>query len=337
LLQRNMWGTLSHTGEKGVPRLLAKRASHRGIEITSNATGQTSGIKRKAVNQGLHTLEFHLTGDGTLSAHKIIMKTKAKEYSQTIISSSLQRGESSMVYNSYYMVSLSYDTYVTSLDVKECEEIQRPVVNVILPKMGVNRNTARNVVFGTSKYGGLGIDHLAAVQGFAQLQYLIGSLRTQDTTGDLYQMLLEYTQLECGTVTSILEAEFTMYEPTILTKNYHGMLEVFVTLKIHRGDIRPVGTGYGKKGRHIIDGRVQNTRHDGRTNERYQHMQNLPTGISPTGHCGPSRKYYRGTGKTREMAKQQDEQVELAGPTKATCRGMKKLGSRPLGHCIIRR
>jgi hypothetical protein len=86
--------------------------------------------------------------------------------------------------------------------------------------MGINRNTARTVVFGTRKYGGLGLDHLAAVQGFAQLQYLIGSLRTQETTGDLYQMLLEYTQLECGTDTPILEADFTMYKPTILTKNW---------------------------------------------------------------------------------------------------------------------
>jgi hypothetical protein len=86
--------------------------------------------------------------------------------------------------------------------------------------MGINRKTARTVVFGTSKYGGLGLDHLSTVQGFAQLQYLIGSLRTQDTTGDLYQMLLEYTQLECGTDTPILEADFTTYEPAILTKNW---------------------------------------------------------------------------------------------------------------------
>jgi hypothetical protein len=55
------------------------------------------------------------------------------------------------------------------------------------------------------------MDHMAAVQGVAQLQYLIGSLRTQDNTGDLYQMLLEYTQLECGTDTPILEADFTTY------------------------------------------------------------------------------------------------------------------------------
>jgi hypothetical protein len=86
--------------------------------------------------------------------------------------------------------------------------------------MGINRNTAKNVVFSTSKYGGLGLDHLEAVQGFGQLKYLIGSLRTQDTTGDLYQMLVEYTQLECGTVTPILEANFDRYEHAILAKNW---------------------------------------------------------------------------------------------------------------------
>jgi hypothetical protein len=172
------------------------------------------------MSQGHRTLGFHLTGDGTSSAHKKIMKTKAKEYSEAIIDSSLQRGETSMAYNSNYMASHSYGTAATSLDIKECEEIQRPVVNAIVPKMGVNRNTARNVLFGTSKYGGLGLDHLPAVQGFAQLKYLIGSLHTQDTMGDLYKMLLEYTQLECSTATPILEAEFTRYEPNVLTMNW---------------------------------------------------------------------------------------------------------------------
>jgi hypothetical protein len=118
------------------------------------------------------------------------------------------------------MASLSYGTAATSLDIKECEEIQRPVVNAILPKMGIKRNTSMSVVFVNRKYGGLGLDHLTAVQGFGQLQYMIGSLRTQYTTGDLYQMFLEYTQLECGTATLILEANFARYEHAILTKNW---------------------------------------------------------------------------------------------------------------------
>jgi hypothetical protein len=178
------------------------------------------GIIRKAATQGQRTLGIHLTSNGTSSAHKKIMKCKAKEYIEAIISSTLNRGEGLLAYNSYYMASLSYGTAATSLDIKECEEIQRPVVNAILPKMGIRRNTSRSVVFGISTYDGLGLDRLAAVQGFCQLQYLIGSLRTQDTTGDLYQMLMEYTQLECGTATPIPEANFARYEHAILTKTW---------------------------------------------------------------------------------------------------------------------
>jgi hypothetical protein len=73
-----VWYLIAHRWKKGVPRLLAKRASHRGIEITSKATGKTSAIKRKAVNQGHRTLGFHLIGYRTSTAHKKIMKTKAK-------------------------------------------------------------------------------------------------------------------------------------------------------------------------------------------------------------------------------------------------------------------
>jgi hypothetical protein len=54
-----------------------------------------------------------------------------------------------LAYNLYYVANLSYGTSATSLNIKDCEEIQRPVLNVILPKMGVNRNTSRSILFGT--------------------------------------------------------------------------------------------------------------------------------------------------------------------------------------------
>jgi hypothetical protein len=47
-----------------------------------------------------------------------------------------------MAYNLYNMASIPYGTAATSLNYEECEEIQRPVVNAIFPKMGINRNTA---------------------------------------------------------------------------------------------------------------------------------------------------------------------------------------------------
>jgi hypothetical protein len=79
-------------------------------------------------------------------------------------------------------------------------------VNAILPKMGIDQNTKRELVFGKMKYGGLDLTYLAAVQGYRQLYYLLGNLRSDDTSGTLYQILMD-------------SYDFDKYEKNILTPN----------------------------------------------------------------------------------------------------------------------
>jgi hypothetical protein len=54
-------------------------------------------------------------------------------------------------YGAYYMPSLAYCTPATTLSYKECEDVQRALAAVILPKMGIVRNAARKVVFGSAR------------------------------------------------------------------------------------------------------------------------------------------------------------------------------------------
>jgi hypothetical protein len=108
------------------------------------------------------------------------------------------RGGSGMAYNTFYMPSLGYGTPALTLTKQDCEEIHKPVVNAILPKMGIARSAPRAVIFGTTQFGGMGLTHLAAMQGHTRLQYILGHLRCGDARGRLMQMLLEYTQLECA-------------------------------------------------------------------------------------------------------------------------------------------
>jgi hypothetical protein len=126
------------------------------------------------------------------------MKDNAIFFGKATRRSTMWRGESSMSYNAFYMTSLGYGTPATTLTKKDCEEIQRPVVNAILPMMGIAQSAPRAVVFGTAQFGGLVLTHRAALQGHARLQYLMGHLCCGDATGHLMQMLLEYTQPEYG-------------------------------------------------------------------------------------------------------------------------------------------
>jgi hypothetical protein len=97
--------------------------------------------------------------------------------------------------------------------------MQKPVVNSILPKMGINRKAVRSVVFGTSQHGRLGLDHLATLQLYGQLQYLIGSIRCNDTTGQLARIMVEFAKLECGCIGNVCEQDYERYHGTIIDKN----------------------------------------------------------------------------------------------------------------------
>jgi hypothetical protein len=187
--------------------------------MTSRSSGHISGIKRKSPTEGHRTLGFFMTGDGTSNEHRRVMNEKGLDYAMAIRNSTLQRGECSMVYGAHYLPSLAYGTPATALSYKECEDVQRAVIAAILPKMGIVCNAAWKVVFGTVKYGGLGLDHLATIQNYLRLQYLIGHIRSKSITSKLIRQQLDYTQLEIGCSAQVLGQDFTRYSQAILCPN----------------------------------------------------------------------------------------------------------------------
>jgi hypothetical protein len=178
------------------------------------------GVTHKAPEEGHRTLGFQISGDGKCTAHKKAMKEKAILYGEFIRISTMWRGESGMAYNVFYMPSLGYGTPAMTLTKKDFEEIQRPVVNAILPNMGISRYAPRAVVFGTAQFGGLVLTHLAALQGHTRIQYLLGHLHCGEATGRLMQMVLEYTQLECGCRGNPLAQDYNNYSALLININW---------------------------------------------------------------------------------------------------------------------
>jgi hypothetical protein len=86
------WYLICHRCKNGKARLLQVKETHRGITITSRATGRTSAVKRKAVEEGHRTLGFHMSSDRKYEAHKKVMIDKAFLYSNAIRNSTMWRG-----------------------------------------------------------------------------------------------------------------------------------------------------------------------------------------------------------------------------------------------------
>jgi hypothetical protein len=113
--------------------------------------------------------------------------------------------------------------------------------------MGIASSAPRKVVFGTKQYGGLGLTHLATLQGNRRLHYMLGHLRCGDTTGELMQMLLEYMQLECGCRGNPLQQDYKNYEGMLLNKNW--ITKVWGHLSTYKATVETNGLWEPKENR----------------------------------------------------------------------------------------
>jgi hypothetical protein len=131
------WFRIAFRWKDGKAKIVQTKQSHKRINLASKSEGTTVGIKRKEPSDSHRTIGFHLQGNGKTDSHKKVMREKAESYGEANRRSILKRGDISTACNCYYMPSIAYGTPATALTFKECDDLQKPVANAILPKMGM--------------------------------------------------------------------------------------------------------------------------------------------------------------------------------------------------------
>jgi hypothetical protein len=127
----------------------------------------------------------YLSPSGDTSIATKILLEKARDYKMKIASSKLPREAALLSYNVYLLPKLGYPLPTMHLTEATCSDIQAPTLLALLPKLYLNRNMARSIVFGPLKYGGLGIHTLYSIQSIGQLTLFVGHNRANDKTATL--------------------------------------------------------------------------------------------------------------------------------------------------------
>jgi hypothetical protein len=109
---------------------------------------------------------------------------------------------------------IRYPLPVTMFTAKQCIQIQKPFVNAILPKIGLNRKTPRALVFGPKSLGGLEIMDLRVEQVAAQWETTKGHMRRLDRAGKGLYITAHDLQVQLGTTRPFYELDPTKYEYT---------------------------------------------------------------------------------------------------------------------------
>eukprot|EP00957_Ditylum_brightwellii_P188822 14372995-Ditylum_brightwellii.AAC.1 len=102
----------------------------------------------------------------------------------------------------------------------------KPFVYTIIPKMGFNRHTVREIIYGSTQFGGFQFAHLYHEQGYLALKHLLGHLREKTITGNQIMIGLSYSHLVAGSSEPYLQEATAnrSYVPTSWLSNIRTFL-----------------------------------------------------------------------------------------------------------------
>ena len=117
-----------------------------------------------------------------------------------------------IVYSTRYKPMIRYALPITTFTQQQLENIQKRFIHLLLPKLGLNRNTPRDVIFGPRKMGGRELMDLRVEQPSLHITTTIGHLRRNDKAGKLLLTTMHDTQLELGIKSFFLKVDPQIYQ-----------------------------------------------------------------------------------------------------------------------------
>ena len=137
------------------------------------------------------------------------LQHRSTTFARRILISPLSKHDAWIAYFAVLVPGLSYTLAVSHHKANHLRKIQSPSTRATLLKLGFCRNTALSIVYGPSRYGGLGFRDLPVEQGIAATQMLLRHLRAQTSTGSLITISLLWWQLVTGVSAPLLETHRT--------------------------------------------------------------------------------------------------------------------------------
>jgi len=208
-LQKSFWFTMTWKWRNGTASLATTAQRPGVLRITNGAKTTKEAVPRIEPTETYRTLGVHLSPSGKLDESLRILREQAISFASSIISSHLSRFEAYWSYVIYFIPKICYQLPLLSLTRQQCESLMFIVLEALLPKLHINRNTSRAIIHGPDCLGGMGIINLYTHQGIQKLTLFLGHTRIKDKTGKLLIIGLSYLQLLSGSGTFVLNLSYT--------------------------------------------------------------------------------------------------------------------------------
>jgi len=175
-LSKCFWFLLLWRWIQGEPVLHTSLTAPATLQMTSEDNAELYTIPRIEAAASYRTLGVHISPSGNNTGALKVFKQIALDYCSTITGSSLTRQEALTSYIQYLLPKLRFQPPVLSLSQQDCDKLTSMVMAALLPRLHVNRHTARSIIFGPEQYGGLSLPNIYITQGIDKLRLFLGHL-----------------------------------------------------------------------------------------------------------------------------------------------------------------
>jgi len=196
----------------GEPFVLSKDEMPGEIEVFKNFEGQKVKIKRLEFDEAHRTLGYFVSPDGNSDAHYLFTKDLVSKWKNRVMSSRLNNAQILKSYETVLKRQLVYRMVSTSFTYHQCDTMMKQISPSLLHAANIQEHFPRSISESGPEYAGFNWTHLYDLHGQEKLQFFMMHLRKGDTTGNLLQMSMKYTQLHLGVQSPFFSLDYDEYE-----------------------------------------------------------------------------------------------------------------------------
>jgi hypothetical protein len=168
------------------------------LQVPSSEDNQQYTVTQLSPSESYKYLGLHIAMDGNMHSQEHALQQLCDKFITVFSQTSFDMVDINQCYTTVFAPAIKYVLPGTSLDSAFLINIQKPILLLVLPKLGFNQHMPREVVLAPLHFGGLGLMDLVVEQGLAQTLFVIGQLRASSPSENTILVLLETYQVSSG-------------------------------------------------------------------------------------------------------------------------------------------
>jgi hypothetical protein len=181
-----------------------------------DSTGQRCTLDQFSTHEARRTLGVRLAPDNNDQEEVTYLRQCGEAWKERIRTGHLPRHLAWQALTTTILPKIHYPLAATTLTLDQCKYFMAPILQGGLPTSGIVRTLPHTLVYGTTRYQGLGLPSLYTEQGISHITKLLQHGAKDNITGQLLRSSLEALQLELGTSAFPLDLQHSSMASSLL-------------------------------------------------------------------------------------------------------------------------